>query len=92
MGFSPVLCEAAVRVTKSKDHAALVDWISENEDKETHWKEWLSAQGNEPEKKEEAETTQSIDHLVKKEFVEELMKMGHSKNVAQKALLFTSTL
>jgi hypothetical protein len=28
---------------------------------------------------------------VKKEYVEELMKKGNSKNVAQKALLFTST-
>jgi len=32
---------------------------------------------------------QPIDNLVKKEIVEELMKLGHSKNVAQKASLLT---
>lgn len=53
MGFSPVLAEAAVKVTKSKDHAVLVDWIGDNESKEDHWKEWLSNQPNEPEIKEE---------------------------------------
>lgn len=70
MGCSPVLSEAAIKVTKSEDLSALLDWISDNSEKEDHWKEWLANQGTESEKKEGGETTQSIDHLVKKEFVE----------------------
>ncbi len=48
MGCSPVLCEAAIKVTKSQDLSALLDWISENSEKEDTWKEWLSNQTEEP--------------------------------------------
>jgi hypothetical protein len=41
MGCSPILCQAAIRSTKSQDLSALLDWISENSEKEEQWKEWL---------------------------------------------------
>lgn len=44
MGCSPILSEAAIRTTKSQDLSALLDWISDNSEKEDHWKEWLEKQ------------------------------------------------
>jgi hypothetical protein len=52
MGCSPILSEAAIKNTKSQDIMALLDWISVNEEKEDHWKEWLATHANEPEKQE----------------------------------------
>ena len=90
MGCSPILSEAAILKTKSQDLSALIDWISDNSEKEQEWAEWIknnkeSSENNNP----VAEETQSIDHLINKEFAQELITKGHSKNVAQKALLFT---
>ncbi len=34
MGCSAILSEAAIRKTKSQDLSALLDWISENSEKE----------------------------------------------------------
>ena len=70
MGCNPTLCQAAIKVTKSQDLSALLDWISDNGEKEDHWKEWLSKQGqigssSEPEKQEGA-ATQSIDSFINK--------------------------
>jgi|JI9StandDraft_2_1071091.scaffolds.fasta_scaffold680430_2 hypothetical protein len=48
MGCSPVLSEAAIKSTKSQDLSALLDWISDNSEKEDHWKEWLANHVNEP--------------------------------------------
>lgn len=71
MGCSPVLCEAAIKNTGSQDLSQLLDWISDNSEKEAEWKEWLEKGGKEEEKQEGgAGDQQSIDHLVKKEYVE----------------------
>jgi predicted HicB family RNase H-like nuclease len=92
MGCSAVLSEAAIRTLKSQDLSALLDWISDHSEEEDKWQKWLEDQKNAPsEEKPEAGLTQSIDHLVKKELSEELQKKGHSKNVSQKALLFSGT-
>ena len=41
MGCSPILSQAAIKVTKSQDLSALLDWISDNSEKEEQWKEWI---------------------------------------------------
>lgn len=52
MGCSPILSEAAIKSLKTQDIMALLDWISANEDKEDHWKEWLANPPKEAEKVE----------------------------------------
>ena len=94
MGCNPTLCEAAVKSTKSQDIMVLLDWISANEDKEQHWKEWLEKTKNEPEaepEKVEGGATHRIpiETLIDMGHCQELISKGHSKNVAQKALLFS---
>lgn len=93
MGCSPVLSEAAILNLKSQDLSALLDWISDHSEEEEKWKAWLEENRNKTDSAppNPTETVVSIDSLINKEFAAELQKKGHSKNVAQKALLFTRT-
>jgi hypothetical protein len=98
MGCSPVLCEAAIRSLKSQDLSALLDWVSDHSEEEEKWKGWVEEQrkGGAPSTEGESgqaqgETAVSIDSLISKDFCDQLIKQGHSKVVAQKALLFTRT-
>ena len=92
MGCDPILSEAAILKLNSQDLSALLDWIEELTGEEEQWKKWVEEKKSAPaEEKVEGQEGQSIDNLVKKEFVEELMSAGHSKNVAQKACLLTGT-
>lgn len=89
MGISPVLSQAAIRNLKTQDISALLDWISDHsgEGEEEKWQKWLDENKEEPEKSEGK--GDSISHLVKKEYVDELVSKGHTKIVAEKSLLLT---
>lgn len=41
MGFSPVICEAAIRQVKSQDLSVLLDWVSNHGEEEEKWSKWL---------------------------------------------------
>lgn len=95
MGCSPVLSEAAILSLKSQDLSALLDWIGEHSEEEEKWRGWVEEQRKSPSGTQggeaAGETAVAIETLINKDLYEQLAKQGHSKAVAQKALLFTRT-
>ena len=91
MGCDPILCEAAIKNLKSQDIMALLDWIQSNEDKVNHWQKWLQEHKDEPveEKKEAQGQKIPIETLINMDDCEYLIKKGHKKTIAQKALLLS---